>query len=130
MRAREPRGAAVLDADALLAQAAWKCPRTCGDWQPAGLDATHETALVQVRRLVDLDAESLRTCPGAYTRTPDAHEAAKLLRWLKAGALPMRVPHPSGAIVDALDELQSALGAREVDELERLKSKRKDGDRG
>jgi hypothetical protein len=128
LRAREPRGAAVLDADALLAQAAWKCPRTCGNWNPTGLDADHRTALDNVCRLTGLDAEDLRTCPGAYTRTPDAHEAATLLRWLKSSALHLRVPHPTGAQIDALDELQNALNAREADELERLK--RKDSDRG
>lgn len=128
LRASEPRGAKVLDADAEHHRAAWRCPRTCGNWNPTDLDAEHRGALDNVRRLTGLDEEDLRTCPGAYTRTHDAHEAATLLRWLKSGALHLRVPHPTGAQIDALDELSSALSAREADELERLK--RKDRDRG
>jgi hypothetical protein len=50
------------------------------------------------------------------------------LRWLRAGALHLRCPHPTGAEVDALDLAQDSLAARERDELER--AKRKDPTRG
>lgn len=121
------RGAAVLEADAVLHQQAWRCPRAGGSVSPEALDNAHRAALASVCRLTKSSPDDVRTCPGHYARTPDAHEAVKLLRWLKAGALHLRVPHPSGAVIDALDELQSALGAREANDLERLRRKNRGG---
>lgn len=117
------RGAAVLERDAELARAAWRCPRAGGTIDPDALDETHRGALDRVRRLTGCSAEDLRTCPCHYTRRPEAHEVVKLHRWLKTGSLALRCPYPSGAIVDALDEFVSALGAREANDLERLKQK-------
>lgn len=117
------RGAKVLERDAGLARAAWRCPRAGGAIDPDALDEAHRGALDRVRRLTGCSAEDLRTCPCHYTRKPEAHEVVKLHRWLKAGALALRCPYPSGAIVDALDEFVSALGAREANDLERLKQK-------
>lgn len=122
------RGAEVLLNDAALYQRAWRCPRTKGGKiDPASLGADQLAALERVRRLTGCDPEDLRTCPGHYTRLPEAHEATRLLRWLQRGALHLRVPHPLGTQIDALDELQDSLSAREADELERLKSKDTNG---
>lgn len=122
------RGAAVLEGDAAVYQREWRCPRKQGGAiDPEALDAPHQAALDRVRRLAGCDPEDVCTCPGYYVRRPEAHEAVKLLRWLKAGALSLRCPHPSGAVIDALDELQGALSAREAAELERLRSKAPDG---
>jgi hypothetical protein len=52
--------------------------------------------------------------------TGDLDEVVKLHRWLKTGSLALRCPHPSGAIVDALDEFASALSAREANDLDKL----------
>lgn len=119
----DPRGASVLARDAEAARAAWRCPRAGGTVDPDALDETHRATLDRVRRLTGCDPEDLRTCPCHYTRRPEAHEVVKLHRWLKAGALALRCPHPSGAIVDALDEFVSALGAREANDLDRLRAK-------
>lgn len=127
----DERGAKVLAADAVACQSAWRCPRSKGgEINPDALDDDHRTALARVRALTGCGADDLRTCPGHYTRTAEAHELVRLHRWLKAGALPLRCPHPSGAVVDALDELASALGAREADDLERLRRKPKEASGG
>lgn len=125
----DARGAKVLAGDAVIAQTAWRCPRAGGAIDPEALDADHRAALVRVQRLTGCDPEDLRTCPCHYTRRPEAHEVVKLHRWLKAGSLALRCPNPSGAIVDALDEFVSALGAREANDLARLRDK-KGGDGG
>jgi len=117
------RGAQVLEGDAKLARDAWRCPRAGGAIDPDALDQTHRDALSRIARLTGCDAEDLRTCPCHYTRRPEAHEVVKLHRWLKTGSLALRCPHPSGAIVDALDEFASALSAREANDLDRLKKK-------
>jgi hypothetical protein len=126
----DERGAKVLAADAVACQSAWRCPRVGGAIDPDALDDDHRTALARVRSLTGCSADDVRTCPGHYTRTAEAHELVRLHRWLKAGALPLRCPHPSGAVVDALDELASALGAREADDLERLRRKPKEAPGG
>ena len=123
----DTRGAKVLLSDAEHYQTAWMCPRRKGGRiAPDELTPDTQAALERVRRLTRCSADDLRTCPGYYVRLPEAEEAVRLLRWLRAGALPLRLPHPSGAQIDALDELQSALGAREADDLERLKAQYKD----
>ena len=120
----DARGAAVLRADAVLCREAWRCPRAEGGAiDPDALPETHRAALVTVRRLTGCDEDDIQTCPGHYARLSEAHEAVRLLRWMKAGALAQRMPHPSGAIVDALDELQNALNARESDEMDRARRK-------
>jgi hypothetical protein len=126
----DERGAKVLAADAVACQSAWRCPRVGGAIDPDALDDDHRTALARVRSLTGCGVDDVRACPGHYTRTADAHELVRLHRWLKAGALPLRCPHPSGAVVDALDELASALGAREADDLERMKRKPKEASGG
>jgi hypothetical protein len=126
----DERGAKVLAADAVACQSAWRCPRVGGAIDPDALDDDHRAALARVRSLTGCSADDVRTCPGHYTRTAEAHELVRLHRWLKAGALPLRCPHPSGAVVDALDELASALGAREADDLERMKRKPKEAPSG
>lgn len=118
----DARGAKVLAADAVACQSAWRCPRSKGGAiNPAALDDEHRAALDRVRALTGCDADDVRTCPGHYTRTAEAHELVKLHRWLKAGALALRSPYPSGVVVDAIDEFSTALAAREADELERMK---------
>jgi len=127
----DARGAKVLAGDAVACQRAWKCPRSKGGAiNPDALDDDHRATLDRVRTLTGCDADDVRTCPGHYTRTPEAHEAVKLHRWLKAGALALRSPHPSGVVVDALDEFAAALSAREADELERMKRKNGSGNGG
>jgi hypothetical protein len=117
----DARGAKVLAADAVACQSAWRCPRVGGAIDPDALDEEHRAALDRVRALTGCDDNDLRTCPGHYTRTPEAHEVVRMHRWLKAGALHLRVPYPTGAMVDALDLFAESLAAREADELERMK---------
>lgn len=123
----DERGAKVLLSDAEHYRRAWMCPRREGGRiAPDELGPDQRAALERARRLTRCGADDLRTCPGHYVRLPEAEEAVRLLRWLKSGALALRLPFPSGAQIDALDELQSALGAREADDLERLKAQSKD----
>jgi hypothetical protein len=126
----DARGAAVLRDDAVACRRAWRCPRDGGAIDPDALDPAHRVALDRVRALTGCDADDLRTCPGHYVRTADAHEVVKLHRWLKAGALHLRTPHPSGVVIDALDEFASSLSAREADEVERMKRNTKEPGRG
>lgn len=117
----DERGAAVLRSDAAIARAAWRCPRAGGRIDPDALDAAHRAAIASTCALTGCDASDLRTCPGFYARTPEAHEAVKLLRWQRAGQLQMRMPHPSGAVVEALDAVAQSVSARERDEMERIR---------
>lgn len=120
----DPRGAKVLQGDAVAYQRAWRCPRSEGGAiNPAALDEEHRAALDRVRALTGCDEEDMRTCPGHYVRAPEAHEVVRLHRWLKAGSLHLRVPYPSGATIDALDLFAESLSAREADEIERMKRK-------
>ena len=118
----DPRGAKVLQGDAVAYQRAWRCPRVKGgEINPDALDDEHHAALDRVRTLTGCDADDLRTCPGHCTRTPDAFEVVRMHRWLKAGSLHLRVPNPSAAQIDALDIFAESLSAREANELERMK---------
>lgn len=123
----DERGAKVLRADAVVARDAWRCPRAGGAIDPSALDEAHCDALRKARALTGCDASDLRTCPGFYARTPQAHEVVKLLRWQKAGQLQLRCPHPTGVVVDALDEVSSAIAARERDDMERLRREHENG---
>jgi hypothetical protein len=54
-------------------------------------------------------------------RTPDTAEALDAYRWWKAGSLHLRVGHPSGALVEAIDLVAHGLSQREADDLRRLR---------
>lgn len=124
----DPRGAEILARDAAACRAEWRCPLAGGRVGAEDLPAPQRAALERVSRLCGAEDGELRACPGYYPRRPEAHRAVVLLRWLRAGALALRCPHPTGAEVDALDLVQDSLAARERDELER--AKRKEPDRG
>lgn len=118
----------MLARDAEACRAEWRCPLAGGRIAPSELPDTHVAAIDRVSRLCRAEEGEIRTCPGYYTRRPEAHRAVTHLRWLRANALHLRCPHPTGAEVDALDLVQESLAARERDELDR--AKRKDTDRG
>jgi hypothetical protein len=125
----DPRAAAVLRADGEACQREWGCPRVCAG--PVALDAVHRDALDRATRLFDAEPGELTACPGVYARRPEAHRIVKALRWHRSGQLALIDPHPTGALVDALDLVQSGLAARERDELERARQKApKGGDHG
>ncbi len=127
----DPRGAAVLRSDAAACQQEWRCPRAGGRIDPEALGEGHRAALDRVRQLCGAGEGELLTCPGHYTRDVGAHRVVTALRWLRAGALHLRDPHPSAALVDALDLAQNSLADREHDELERARRKQpKGGDHG
>lgn len=123
----DERGAAVLRSDAQVARAAWRCPREGGSIDPDALDEVHRDALRRAGAVTGCSASDLRTCPGFYARKPEAHEVVKLLRWQKAGQLQLRCPHPTGVVVDALDEVSSAIAARERDDMERVRREHEKG---
>lgn len=119
---RDDREAAVFRADAAIHRAAWRCPRIEGGIiAPDALDDAHQTALTRARAVTGCTADEMRTCPGHYARTDEAHEVVVLMRWQKSGQLQLRMPNPTGAVVDAIDVACSALAAREADEIERMK---------
>ena len=127
----DTRGADVLRADAAIYRAAWRCPRAKGGTiDPDALDDVHRAAITRVCALTGCDDTDVRTCPGHYARTPQAHEVVRLLRWQRAGQLQMRMPHPLGTVVDALDEAAQAVSAREADEIARIRRTQKTGATG
>jgi hypothetical protein len=121
----DARGASVLLADARDACAGWRC-RHAGH-EPAPLGDAQQRTLDVVRSIVGANADEITACPGSYARTPEAHEASRLMRWMRAGALALRCPHPTAAQVDAIDLAMDSLSAREAWELEQA---RKGRDRG
>lgn len=52
----------------------------------------------------------------------------QLLRWFDKGQLHLRCPHPTPAVVEAIDLARGSVAARERDEIERLKAKDPDRD--
>lgn len=121
----DERGARVLLDDAANACASWGCAH--GGCSPVALSPAHLKALDVVRAITGAAPEDITRCPGSYARTPEAHEASRLLRWMKAGALALRVSHPTPAQVEAIDTSLDSLSAREAWEMERA---RKGVDRG
>lgn len=128
----DPRGAAVIHADGLLAQSEWRCPRAKGgSIEEAALPEAQRAALARVRLLCDAGDGEVETCPGHYTRDVAAHRVVTALRWLESGSLALRDPHPTQALVDAIDLTQASLAARERDDLRRAReSKPKGGNDG
>lgn len=117
----DERGREVLLADAAAASRAWGCPRAgCA---PVTLDDEHQRARSAVARLAGCDVADFPACPLAGTRTPEAHEAAALTRWMKNGALALRCPHPTPAQIDAIDAVMDSLAERESWELARAREK-------
>jgi hypothetical protein len=127
----DPRGAAVIRADGIAARGEWRCPRAGGAVDPVALPEAQQDALARVRLLCEADSGEVETCPGHYTRDPAAHRVVTALRWLESGSLALRDPHPTQALVDALDITQTSLAARERDDLRRAReSKPKGGSHG
>lgn len=128
-RERDTRAREALVADADLYREQWRCPRRGGAIDPGALDEEHRAALERVRNLTGADEGEIRTCPGHYARLPDAFEAVELLRWFDKGQLHLRHPHPTPAVVEAVDLARGSVAARERDEIERLKTKDTDQER-
>lgn len=128
----DPRGAAVLKGDGETCQREWMCPRAKGGRiDPDALPETHRAALDRVAALCHAEPGELVACPGHYTRDPAAHRVAVSLRWLEKGSLALRDPHPTAALVEALDLAQNSLADRERDELRRAREQQpKGGDHG
>lgn len=112
----------MLRSDAVTCQTEWRCPRVKGGRiDRDALPEAHQAALVRVERLCGAGEGELLTCPGHYTRDAGAHRVVTALRWLRAGALHLRDPHPTAALVEALDIAQGSIADREHDELERAR---------
>ena len=120
----DPRGRAVLERDARIAQRAWACP-----W--AGLKGKRhpDTArtLAAVSALVGAEEGEITECPGACVRRPEAHTAVVALTWWKQGQLQLRHPWPSAALVDAIDLVNQSAAAREAAELRRAREEAQRG---
>lgn len=63
-------------------------------------------------------AGGLTTCPLYYLRLPWVHRAARARKWAERGQLPVVEPHPPNALIEAIDEIDGALSAREQREHE------------
>lgn len=117
MRAAETEkdegAAAALRADAEESQRRWRCP--AAGYTPAKssdeLDAGCQSVHAGVRRLCG--ADELTTCPLHYLRMPWVHRAARARKWAERGQLTVVEPKPSAALIEAVDEIDSALAARE-----------------
>lgn len=120
----------MLRADAAQCREEWRCPRMRRPHDGSPLPEKQRDALARVARLCGAAEGELTVCPGAYVRRPEAHRTVTALRWMRAGALHLRLPHPTMAEVEALDLAQDSLAARERDELKRASQKQKGGDRG
>ena len=120
----DPRGRAVLERDARIAQRAWACPH-------AGLKgAPHpdtNRTLAEVSALVGAEEGEIVGCPGACVRRPEAHEAVVALQWWKSGQLQLRQPYPSAALCDAVDLVNQSAAAREAAELRRAREEAQRG---
>lgn len=122
----DPRGRGVLDSDGARAQRAWSCPRVTAPDDVRPLPPEAIKALDAVHRLCGVAPDEPREwtgCPCLAARDPAAHEVAALLPWYRKGQLHLRCPYPTGAMVDAIDVTESALAAREADEMRRLRAK-------
>ena len=116
----------MVDGDGARAQAVWSCPRVTAPADVRPLPPAAIKALDAVHRLWGVEPDDPREvtgCPCLAARQPEAHEVAALLPWYRKGQLHLRCPHPSGAMVDAIDCTESALAAREADEMRRLRAK-------
>lgn len=124
----DPRGAAVLRSDGETCRREWRCPRAKGGCiDHDALPEAQREALARVATLCHAEPGELLTCPGHYTRDTSAHRVAMALRWLEKGALALRDPHPTAALVDALDIAQTSLADRERDELRRARENQPKG---
>lgn len=119
---RDPRAAAVIEADGIRAQKLWRCPRVCEPTKDP-LPPACDSALRLASRLVGAEPGVLTACPGHYARTAEAHQVASLLPWYRKGQLHLRVPYPSGALVEAIDVTERALAQREADDLRRVRAR-------
>lgn len=98
------------------AQALWRCPsaghrsaRSAGE-----LDPKCQRALSGVEQLCG--AAGLTTCPNHYLRLPWVHRAATARKWAERGQLAIVEPAPSAALIEAINEIDGALAAREARE--------------
>lgn len=123
----DARAAAVLDADGIRAQKLWRCQQ--GGSKDA-LPPACEGALRAVSRLVGAEPGELTACPGRYARSAAAHQVAALLPWYRKGQLHLRHPHPSGALVEAIDVTERALAQREADEIRRIRARAESESKG
>ena len=114
---RDDRGRAVVEGDAAQWQKRWHCPFAGYDGTPPD-DLT--PTLAHVERVLGCAGEITR-CPGSYARTEDAAKIAGLYSWWLKGQLAMRCPAPSGAVVDAIDAMHSAVEAAKADGLRRIR---------
>lgn len=120
---RDPRARKALTADVALHRERWRCPRAEGGAvDPSALGEAHRAALERTRALTGADEGEFRTCPGHYARMPEAFAAVELLRWFDKGQMHLRCPHPTPAVVEAIDLARGSVAARERDEIERLKA--------
>lgn len=124
---KDPRAAKVLDADGQRLQQQWRCPQVCKATEEA-LPAPCAKAIANVHRLVGVDPTAgdppeFTVCPCYYARLPEAIQVSRLLRLTRQGQLSLRVPNPSGAILDAIDLVEDSLALREADEFRRSRER-------
>ncbi len=116
----DARAKAVKRTHGLAAQKVWNCPRRPGA-APAPIGVTDGAALLALDNVRDLTfAEGLQTCPLWYTRLEWLGDVLKLRRWFAKGQLALKVPHPSGALCDAIDCIEDSVALRESHDLESI----------
>ena len=120
----DPRAAAVMRSDAAVFQRLWACPYAGHRGAPA--PETGRT-IAAVERLTGALPGEVVGCPGACVRREEAHEALSALRWWRNGQLHLRVPHPSAALVEAIDLIDTSVSAREGAEMRRARERAEHG---
>lgn len=119
----------MLRADGLAMQRAWGCRR--GGYRPehspehAGRRAEVLAGACKVLRMTPEEgAEAFDGgCPRAVLYQPHMAEVAKLHRWWKARSLPLYVPYPSEAMLEAIDAVEDGVRAYEDELIEEAKRK-------
>lgn len=125
---KDARAAAVFDTAGVNAQRVWRCPRVTKERSDEPLPEACQTAITAVHRLVGADVDEggtpeFTTCPCYYARVPEAYEAVRLLPLFRKSQLTLRIPHPSDAVLTAIEIVETALAQREADELRRMRER-------
>ena len=101
----------------------WRCPFVCGGREPREPAPEAVEPLQEVAATIH--ATGLTTCPNWYASQPAARTVLRARKWAERGLLRERFGKPSLALMEAIDEVDEALDARERDDDERREEERK-----
>lgn len=74
--------------------------------------------------------DSCETCPGYYLRLPAVLRACEARRWAERGQLTVVEPHPSNALIEAINVLDDAVCDRTRREYERTERELRERGKG